>query len=301
MEQPLVTIITNTKNRAHLISRCIESIQRQSYQNYEHIVADGCSTDNTEDVVASYNDPHIRYIKVEGGPIEQTKAAFALSKGAYITFLDDDDEYLPTKIEKQLALMCSLSSDYGFIYGSMSYYDNTTKEYLYDHPATYDGGRELLPMVIASPVICGTPTLMFRREAFESIGGTWLSGIGNDMSDWALVARAISQGWKVAALPDSLIRVYVNHGSVRMSEASFYSNQHERYIKFHNHFLTEYADVIKNHPKSAIKHYEGLIYHCVMGGMCKKAFGFYAKLVGVRFNLRSVAILPYYIFKRVRG
>lgn len=102
MSQPLITIITNTKNRAHLISRCIESIQQQSYQNYEHIISDGCSTDNTESVVLSYNDPHIKYIKVQGGPIEQTKNAFILSKGEYITFLDDDDEYLPNKLEKQI-------------------------------------------------------------------------------------------------------------------------------------------------------------------------------------------------------
>lgn len=71
--QPLVTIITNTKNRANLISRCIESIQKQTYQNYEHIVADG-GTDNTKQVVEAYNDPHIKYISVPvGGPVAQTR------------------------------------------------------------------------------------------------------------------------------------------------------------------------------------------------------------------------------------
>ena len=54
-KQPLVTILTDTKNRAGLISRCIESIQKQTYQNYEHIIADGGS-DNTEEVVIAYND-----------------------------------------------------------------------------------------------------------------------------------------------------------------------------------------------------------------------------------------------------
>ncbi|MBR2351482.1 MAG: glycosyltransferase family 2 protein [Alistipes sp.] len=299
MAQPLVTIITNTKNRAHLIPRCIESIQRQSYQNYEHIIADGCSTDDTEAVVLSYNDPHIKYIKIEGGPIEQTRAAFSLSKGSYITFLDDDDEYLPEKIEKQLTLILSLPSDYGFIYGSMSYYDSNSGKFLYDHIAQYNGGRELLPIAVASSVICGTPTLMFRRETFESVGGTWLSGIGNDMSDWALVARTINQGWKVAALQESLVRVYVNHSSVRMSEASFYDDRHERCIKFYGHFLTEYADIIKAHPQAAIKHYEGLIFHYVMSRQSSKAWPYYLKLIKVRPNIRSLAMLPYYLYKRV--
>ena len=90
-DQPLVTILTDTKNRASLISRCIESIQKQTYQNYEHIIADGGS-DNTEEIVRSYNDPRIKYVKVPtGGPVAQTKIAFEMSKGEFITFLDDDD------------------------------------------------------------------------------------------------------------------------------------------------------------------------------------------------------------------
>ena len=92
INQPLVTIITNTKNRANLISRCIESIQKQTYQNYEHILADG-GTDNTKQVVEVYNDLHIKYISVPvGGPVTQTREAFKISKGDFVTFLDDDDE-----------------------------------------------------------------------------------------------------------------------------------------------------------------------------------------------------------------
>ena len=177
-KEPLITIITNTKNRAGLISRCIESIQKQTYQNYEHIIADGGS-DNTEDIVKSYNDSKIKYIRVpEGGPVVQTSEAFKLSKGEFITFLDDDDEYLPEKLEKQLELIQSLPSDYGFIYGTMSYYDYENDEYLYDHKAEVGGGVELLPLAISQPIVCGTPTFMFKRHVFASIGGTWISGIG---------------------------------------------------------------------------------------------------------------------------
>ena len=238
INQPLVTIITNTKNRANLISRCIESIQKQTYQNYEHIIADG-GTDNTKQVVEVYNDPHIKYISVPvGGPVAQTREAFKISKGDFVTFLDDDDEYTPEKLEKQLELIQSLPEDY-FIYGSMTYYDNNTKEQLRIHKAEVEGGKEILPTAVANPVICGTPTLMFSRKIFESIGGTWIAGIGNEMSDWALGCRALKQGWKVAALKESYLRIYINHGGIRMSDPLFYKNNAERYIKFHNHFLEE--------------------------------------------------------------
>ena len=62
---PKVSIVTVTRNRATLLARCIESIQAQSFKDYEHIIVDGASTDNTENVVRAYNDPHINYIMLD--------------------------------------------------------------------------------------------------------------------------------------------------------------------------------------------------------------------------------------------
>ena len=297
--QPLVTIITNTKNRANLISRCIESIQKQTYQNYEHIIADG-GTDNTEAVVKSYQDKHIKYIKVPvGGPIKQTKAAFEISRGDYITFLDDDDEYLPEKLFKQLELIQSLPEEYGFIYGSMSYFDNNSKEFLYDHTASIEGGKEILPLAIANPVICGTPTLMFRRKVFEAIGGTWISDIGNEMSDWALSCKAIAMGWKVGALKESYLKIYVNHNSVRMSDSRFYKDNAERYIKFHNYFLNEYSYIIENNPISGVFHYQILIRCYISHNRLKDAYGIWKKLMNACLTIKNCFLLPYYLFQYI--
>lgn len=297
--KPLVTIITDTKNRASLIGRCIESIQKQTYKNYEHIIADG-GTDNTRQIVKAYNDHHIIYLSVpEGGPPVQTREAFKISKGDFITFLDDDDEYLPEKLEKQLDLMFSLPEEYGFIYGAMTYYDNNTKEQLRVHKAEIEGGKEILSIAVAKPVICGTPTLMFRRNVFEAIGGTWISGIGNEMSDWALVCKALKQGWKVAALKESYLKIYINHNSLRMSDPCFYKDNAARYIKFHNYFLTEYADVIKEYPKSGIIHYESLILNYITVGQKAMAYDMWRRLLKVNFNIRSLALLPYFMFLRL--
>ena len=295
--QPLITILTDTKNRAGLISRCIESIQNQTYQNYEHIIADGGS-DNTEEIVKSYNDPKIKYVRVsQGGPVAQTRASFGLSKGEFITFLDDDDEYLPEKLEKQLELMQSLPDDYGFIYGSMSYYNNDTKEYLYDHKATISGGVELLEQAISQPIVCGTPTFMFRRKAFESIGGTWVAGIGNERSDWAMGCAALKKGWKVAALMNSYLKIYVNHHAVRMSDKGFYEDSAIRYKKFHGYFLEEYADIIKKHPTSGKYHYENLLFNTIVLHEYKEAFHWWVKLLQSRFSLKNLVLLPYYLIR----
>lgn len=295
---PLVTIITNTKNRSSLIRRCIESIQKQSYQNYEHIIADGGS-DDTEDVVKSYNDSKIKYIRVqEGGPVAQTKAAFNISRGDYITFLDDDDEYLPEKLKKQIELMLSLSSEYGFIYGSMSYYDNNTGLYLYEHKVDIEGGKELLPIAISEPIICGTPTFMFKREVFEAIGGTWIPNIGNEMSDWALGCKALSLGWKVAVLKDSYLKIYINHNSTRLSDSNFYKDHSERYIKFHNYFLSEYTDTIKKYPECARGHYYSLVVHYMKIGRMLKSFKMWVKLMRSSFTFKNLVCFPYFLIKK---
>ena len=63
MEQPLVSIYTVTRNRADLLPRCMKSILNQTYKNIEYIIIDSASTDNTEDVVKSFNDARIQYEK----------------------------------------------------------------------------------------------------------------------------------------------------------------------------------------------------------------------------------------------
>ena len=181
----------------------------------------------------------------------------------------------------------------------MTYYDNNTKEELRIHKAEVEGGKEILPMAVANPVICGTPTLMFCRRIFESIGGTWIAGIGNEMSDWALGCRALKQGWKVADLKESYLRIYINHDGVRMSDPRFYENNAERYIKFHTHFLTEYTDVIKEHPKAGIFHYQNLMRYYASAGLYGKAYGIWKKLLIANFSPKSLALFPYTCFRNL--
>ena len=65
MNAPLVSVITITRNRAKLIGRCIQSVLNQTYKNIEHIIVDGASTDETDDVVGSFKDERLRYFKLE--------------------------------------------------------------------------------------------------------------------------------------------------------------------------------------------------------------------------------------------
>ncbi len=255
MEQPLVSVITITRNRGSLLGRCINSVLGQTYKKIEYFIVDGASDDNTDEVVASFKDDRLHFIKLESNwPIKETlDQGISLCKGKYVTFLDSDDEYVPDKVEKQVRLIESLPNEYGFVYCWMSYYDNTTNMFLRKHAPTLRG---FVPVeAVSSNVISGTPSLMFRREVLIDLEG-WKSkdeiGI---ISDWELCARAC-QKYKVDFTNESLVNVYVNHGSVRQSQAEYYDEFYKRNIVFHKYFLQQYKDLFTQYPKAAQLHYQ---------------------------------------------
>lgn len=292
----MVSIITITYNRANLIHRAIESIRRQTYRNYEHIIVDGASTDDTAEVVSSYGDEKIKYIRLEErGPSLQTLEGFNVSSGKYITFLDDDDEYLPTKIEKQVELFEQLPDSCGLIYCWMSYYDNNDPvRSVRIHKTKLRGF--VGDTVVERPQVSGTPTFMLRREVFGEFGGTWKEGIGLLMSDWELAAR-ICQKYQVDYVPESLVKVYINHGSSRLS-SGFYQDQQERQIIFHRYFLETFASVFEKYPEKRNYHAKVLALSCMMLGRWKEAWPYYKILLSQQLSLKTLLLPSYCIFKR---
>ena len=103
----LVSIIMPSYNTEDYIKGTIESVLAQTYLNWELLIVDDCSTDNTDEVVAGFTDPRIRYIKNEknSGAAESRNRAIREAKGKWIAFLDSDDLWMPEKLEKQICFM----------------------------------------------------------------------------------------------------------------------------------------------------------------------------------------------------
>ena len=100
----LVSVIITTYNRAELIGEAIQSVLSQTNHDFELIIVDDGSTDNTRDVVEAFEDPRIRYIYTEnwGGPARPRNIGIDLANGEHIAFLDSDDYWRKDKLEKQL-------------------------------------------------------------------------------------------------------------------------------------------------------------------------------------------------------
>ncbi len=127
---PEVSIIIPTFNRASLLKKTIEGILNQTYSDYEIIVVSNGSTDDSEAVVKSFQDPRIKFIFQEGSgsPASPRNHGIRISKGNYIAFCDDDDIWLPEKLEKQLSFL-SKNPNFGLCCTKMKRF-NEKKEWI---------------------------------------------------------------------------------------------------------------------------------------------------------------------------
>ena len=171
---PTVSVIISTYNRAHLIGRAIQSVLDQTYQDFEIIVVDDASTDNTEEVVSNFDDERIRYIRLKensGTSATPRNTAIKIARGKYIAFQDSDDEWLPEKLKKQIRLFETVFSKVGIIYTDMWRINkNEKKKYWHSPRIMPEDGiiyEEALGYRVAK---IGTAIIVIKKECFDKAG-----------------------------------------------------------------------------------------------------------------------------------
>ena len=121
----LVSIITPSYNSAEFISETIESIIAQTYTNWELLITDDCSTDNTSEIVNKYirKDNRVKFFQLpqNSGAGVARNNSIKEAKGRFLAFCDSDDAWYPNKLEKQLSFM--LENEYAFTCTSYDCYN----------------------------------------------------------------------------------------------------------------------------------------------------------------------------------
>jgi len=116
---PTVSVIIPTYNRAEVLPRAIESVLAQTYEDFELIIVDDGSTDNTEEIIQSYEFEKIRYVYQENqGANAARNTGIRTANGEYISFLDSDDKFRPEKIKKSIYFLESSPDDCGGVHHS---------------------------------------------------------------------------------------------------------------------------------------------------------------------------------------
>ena len=169
---PKVSIILPTYNRAGLIMETIASIQHQTYSNWELIIVDDGSDDNTEEIIAQINDARIQFHKAGRiGIVGKIKnIGIEMANGELIAFIDSDDLWAKTKLEKQIAALqqCqeagfSLTGGYNFKEPGkpLGYFYSQKEGIRYDN---------IFIAFFKSEVSTTMPSLMLRKECLQKAG-----------------------------------------------------------------------------------------------------------------------------------
>ncbi|MBQ2967297.1 MAG: glycosyltransferase family 2 protein [Clostridia bacterium] len=121
----MVSVIMPAYNSGAYIQDAVTSVLNQTYENFELLIVDDASTDNTEEIIRMFNDSRIRYFKNNSRMGAAICRNFALrnAKGKYVAFLDSDDLWLPEKLENQIAFM--EQKGYAFSYTAYEEMDET--------------------------------------------------------------------------------------------------------------------------------------------------------------------------------
>lgn len=174
LRSPTVSVIIPTYNRAHLIERSIRSVLDQTYQDFELIVVDDGSTDNTEEIVARFGDDRLRYIRhnqSSGSPAAPTNTGIKAARGEYIAVQDSDDEWLPGKLEKQMQVFNNASAEVGIVYTDMWRVSEDGKKEYYHSPRIMPEEGIIYRDALGYRVMCiGTGTLVIKKECFNKAG-----------------------------------------------------------------------------------------------------------------------------------
>lgn len=160
---PTVSVIIPTYNRAHLIGRAIQSVLNQTYQDFEIIVVDDGSTDNTDEVVKDFGDERIGYIRHKGnkGGAAARNTGIRAAKGEYIAFLDDDDEFLPNKIESLLPPLQASDDTVGLVYSKVHIIESEGKSMYFPEKGL---SGDIFEEYLAGPFFQTNSTLI-KRDA----------------------------------------------------------------------------------------------------------------------------------------
>lgn len=167
-----VTAVITTHNRCDLLRKALDSVLGQTYNNIECIIVDDASTDDTKLYLESIKCEKIKCIIIDkkdskGGNYARN-LGIAHATGDFIAFLDDDDEWFPEKIEKQIQYIKSSKGEIGFVY--CGHVNELNGEYRWESYANAEYSGDLSQKVFQN-IFCTTSKILVRKDLLEDIGG----------------------------------------------------------------------------------------------------------------------------------
>lgn len=212
---PLVSVVMAAKNYARYLPEAVESVLAQTVANWELIVVDDGSSDHTPDAVRPYlTDQRVRYFRSDRlGQPRAKNLGIGLSRGEFIAFLDADDAWKPTKLERQLAVFDE-NPDVGVVFCRRSLMDESGKPLAAKPRAALPRGQ-VRPELFVQNFVCFSSAVV-RRAVFAHVGRFdpgWDLAIDYDL--WLRVAKH----HRFDFVDEELVRYRTGHGNLSKKQA----------------------------------------------------------------------------------
>jgi glycosyltransferase involved in cell wall biosynthesis len=212
---PRVSIILNVRNGAAFLREALNSVMAQTFQDWELIVWDDCSTDDSPRIVAEYQDQRIRYFlsPVDTPLGEARNGAIRQAKGEWLAFLDQDDIWLPRKLRRQMAFA---DNNTGMIYGRAIQFYPSGKERDYDYAHEFQPLPEgdIFAELFIHGCFIAMSSALLRRSAVEEVGPVPASI--QTVPDYYLYA-AVARKYPVRAVQEPVCRYRIHGDSMSQS------------------------------------------------------------------------------------
>ena len=168
----LISVIMPAYNSGKFISESIQSVLNQSYQNFEILIVDDASSDNTQDIVNGFKDDRIIYMRndVNRGVGYSRNVAAKSARGEYLAFLDSDDIWEKDKLQIQLDLIASTNCKFCFTGSAFMDEKGTKKEYILNVPEKIDVERLYKQNIISCSSVLIEKELYLRHKMSEERG-----------------------------------------------------------------------------------------------------------------------------------
>lgn len=266
-----VSVIVATCRREAELTRALDSLAKQTYSDMEIIVVDdnGCTQWNEKvaDRISAFRKAHpdveltlvVNHCNL--GSAGSRNVGIRRARGSYITFLDDDDLYLPQKVERQVTFMEKEQLDYSIT--DLELYNEEDKRIdCRVRSGIQDDSREALRQYHLTHHLTGTDTLMFRTGYIREIGGFAPIDIGDE---FYLMQKAIDGNGKFGYLPGCDVKAYIHTGEKSLScgegkivgecllydfKKAYFRNidrKSRQYIRMRHYAVLAFAEVRRKH------------------------------------------------------
>lgn len=282
-QKPLFSVVIPTYNHAHLIIKCLDSLISQTYSDWEAIVVNNFSQDNTIEVIESYNDPRIRLINnANDGIIAVSRnRGIAEAKGEWICFLDSDDWWTPNKLEACLPYL----ENYDMLYHDMRVSPVPRhifkKRVLKGKDLPIKGTYETLLMG-PNPII--NSSVVIRRNEVDRIGAITEDRGLIAVEDYDYWLRAAHASLRFKYIPQVLGYYWIAGGNI-----SFNIKQLARINALYVKHLNGQDDVFARNVENHIATLRGRILH--LAGQRTQAISYYKQAWSTTRSIKALVLM----------